>query len=251
MDDLIKEMQRISEAFKAHNQELELDIQKVINTLRGIDKLTREEIEALDKVMHDPSILAWKRQPDLPEPEVIFQLDEKERGLQFLRELIRQTPSGETWGVPSTGQRYRIDHSTKTFTLFRDTDRDEHNWHGKNKVLLAILGWKMVDGRDKTYVFKAEKDGWTISLVSFLVDNQENSKTPGQNFPPGSRGSECLAVFARKGVTMRLGPKVGAHMARTIALISGISEPEQGDTYGPGKTAASSSFLLDESSRAE
>lgn len=96
MDDLIKEMQRIAQAFKAPDQNLELDIQKVINTLRTHAKVPEADIMNLDEAMHHPEKLTWTRMPAPPEAnDFVPNYDQ----IEFFKLMISRVAEGAGHGA--------------------------------------------------------------------------------------------------------------------------------------------------------
>ena len=206
MDDLIKEMKRISEAFKAPDQALELDIQKIINALRTHGKVPAEDIEALDDAMHHPEKLVWAASPNPPD---VSDFVPNYSQIEFFQLMIARVADGAEWTVPSTGQIYRIRHKDKTFTLIRNTQTDKDDWHSKTRVILEKIGWKMIDVRTTLRTFTANHKNWLLILNDFSIEDQENPATPGKNFPPGSRGQESFATLKTHGAFVRLAHRVG------------------------------------------
>lgn len=207
MDDLINEMARIAKAFKAPDQALELDIQKIINTLRTHGKVPEADITDLDEAMHQPEKLVWKVMPRPPEEACDFVPNYQQ--IEFFEMLIAKVSDGAEWKVPSTGQVYRISHKDKTFTLIRNTQNDKDDWHSKNKIILGKIGWSMIDSRASTRAFTANHKNWLLVLNDFAIDDQENPATPGKNFPSGSRGQESFASLPGHGAFVRLAHRVG------------------------------------------
>src|SRR5208337_2059173 len=139
VNDLISEMTRIAKAFKAPDQALELDIQKIINALRSHGKVPEADIMDLDDAMHYPEKLAWAVIPNPPDADKIVPgYDE----IDFIKTLIDKAAEGMEWTVPSTGQVYKISPKEKTFTLIRNTQNDEHDWHSKTRAILGLIGWR-------------------------------------------------------------------------------------------------------------
>jgi hypothetical protein len=230
MSDLLKEMERIAKAFQNPDQNLELDMQKTINTLRQDSKLSKEDVEAIDHAMHNPGSLTWKRMPDLPDSSLRIVPDPSEVG--FIVNMIRTVSDGAKWGIPSTGQEYRIDKKAKTFTLTRETERDEKGWHDKTKAILRQIGWKMIDTHSQTRGYSAEHAGWSLIVMDFPIDAQEDPKNPGQTFPPGTRGQEAMAHHGSKGVVVRLGHRIGREFIKAAA-------PD----FGSGKSGAAATVI--------
>jgi hypothetical protein len=232
-DELLREMERLAKAMRNPNQALELDIQKTINALRSGAKVPAEAIEALDGILHDPKTLVWQRMPDLPDSDSGFQPNAEQ--IEFFRELIRVATDGMEWGVPHTGQVYKIDKQVKTFTLIRETQKDTEDWHGKTKMILGLLGWRMIDNKASNRSFSATKDGWLIAVFDFSIENQENPKTPGQNFPPGSRGQDAVATLMNRGAFVRLGHVIGRELIKYVTT-----------DFGYGKSTAAGSNLYEQ-----
>ncbi len=205
-DSLINEMARIAKAFKAPDQALELDIQKIINTLRSHAKVPEVDIMDLDEAMHHPENLKWSPMPNAPEKTDFVPNHQQ---IEFFRLLISRANEGMEWTLPSTGQVYRVSPKDKTFTLIRNTENDPDDWHGKNRVIVEKLGWKMVDSRSSLRSYTANHKSWLLVLSDFSIEDQVNPLTPGQNFPAGSRGQEAFASLKTSGAFVRLAHRVG------------------------------------------
>jgi hypothetical protein len=218
-DDLMREMERVAKAFQAPDQLLELDIQKVINTLRSEAKLGREEVEAIDFAMHNPDKLKWEAVPK-PEPPIPFQPTTYQ--VQWFRDMIKAMPQDEyMWRVPSTGQEYMMNRVKKTFTLVKETP-DPEDWHTKNKKILSLIGWKMIDSTTTMRTFNAKHGPWTLTVLDFSIDAQVNPKT-GMKYAPGTRGQEAMANNGT-GTVVRLGHQIGRWFIKHVASDSGIGK---------------------------
>lgn len=219
-DDILGEFERVMKAFKAPDQILELDIQKVINTLRSDAKLPKEEIEAIDFAMHNPNKLKWEAVAT-PEPPINFKPTPEQ--IQWFRNMVAAMPKDEyMWKVPSTGQEYMMNRVKKTFTLVKEMP-DPNEWHQKNKKILSMIGWTMIDSTTTMRTFNAKHGSWTLTVLDFSIEAQENPKTPGQTFPPGTRGQEGMANNG-SGVVVRLGHQIGRWFIKHVAPESGIGK---------------------------
>lgn len=219
-DDLMGEFERIAKAFKAPDQLLELDIQKVINTLRSEVKLPKDQIEAIDFAMHSPDKLKWEA-VSKPDPKIDFEPSWEQ--VNWFRTLVAGMPRDEfKWKVPRTGQEYIMNRVKKTFTLVREMP-DPDDWHQKNKVILSRIGWSMVDSTTTMRTFNAQHGPWTLTVLDFSIEAQENPKTPGQTFPSGTRGQEAMANNG-SGVVVRLGHNVGRWFIKNVSPDSGIGK---------------------------
>lgn len=222
-DDMLKEMERIAKAFQAPDQALELDIQKVINTLRSEAKLAKDQIEAIDFAMHNPDKLKWT---PVVIPEQKIDYVPREHEVQWFRDFISSNLQRETWKwqVVSTGQRYEFNNAAKTVTLIRERP-DPNDWHSRNKKILSMLGWKMIDSSTYTRTFNAQHGTWTLSVLDFSIAAQDDPKTPGETFPAETRGQDAMANNGA-GVVVRLGHNIGRSFIKHTT-------PD----FGVGKTA--------------
>lgn len=219
-DDVLKEMERIAKAFQNPDQALELDMQKVINTLRGDAKLGRDQIEAIDFAMHNPDKLKWT--PVLiPEPKNDYQPTEYE--MQWFRDFLSSKATQDVWKweVSSTGQRYEFNKTAKTATLIRERP-DPNDWHSRNKKIMTMLGWKVIDSSTHTRTFNAQHGSWTLSVLDFPISAQQSTST-GQMFPPGTRGQDAIANNAT-GVVVRLGNNIGRWFIKHVSAEYGVGK---------------------------
>lgn len=69
----------------------------------------------------------------LPSPEI----------LAYFEKVIWALKPQAVWGMPRTGQVYKVDKDAKTFTLIQGDPHDPDHWHDKTRKTLAVLGWKV------------------------------------------------------------------------------------------------------------
>lgn len=229
MDSLIAEMTKWSEIAKSSDPILELEIRKSLDFLRDEAKVPATEVAALEKMLRNPRELAWKLLPPLPDEPLKWTPADFQ--IRWFRDFIAQAKDGMMWKVPSTGQVYKIDKVNKTFTLVLDTEDDHDRWHDRNKMILGLLGWKMIDNKSSAQSFSATDGNWVIGVFDFSIAEQKNPKT-GENFPPGSRGQDAIATQGKTATFARLGHVIAAYLWK-------FTQP-QGDpeAFGSGKTNA-------------
>ena len=232
---LIAEMVKWSKiarsADPAFELDLETDIRKALDDFMARE-VPADRIAALEKMLREPANLAWKLMPPLPDEPLKwmpspFQVD-------WFRDFIGKMRDGTEWHVPATGHVYKIDKVRKTFTLIRDAEHDPDRWHDRNKMVLGLLGYSMVDLRSSMRSYSATDGKWVLAVADFSIAEQPNSKTPGENFPPGSRGQDVFVASADDGALVRLGHTIARAIWRHI-------EPE----YGTAKTGASWASIQD------
>ena len=83
--------------------------------------------------------------------------------LNWFRQFIGMQRDGSMWASPTSGLVYRVDKTNKTLTLTAGDPNDERNWHKKNIVTLAKLGWRVLPntldrGSDQTSFAESEED---------------------------------------------------------------------------------------------
>lgn len=64
--------------------------------------------------------------------------------LAWFRQFLTMQRDGSMWASPTSGLVYRINKTNKTLTLVTGDPNDERNWHKKNIVTLAKLGWTVL-----------------------------------------------------------------------------------------------------------
>lgn len=228
-DTLIAELEKWTRISKSADPMMEIELAKSLDFLRNqSDKpFTAEQVSALEKMIREPQKLPWRKMPSLPDKPLNWTPSRSQ--IEWFRTFIEKMNDVAEWEVSSTGQRYRIDKKAKTFTLIKDTDQDINNWHERNKMILGLLGYTMIDNRSSAQTYSVVQGDWILAVFDFSIDEQENPRTPGKNFPPGSRGHDAVAT-ASSGVFVRLGHNVGRHIWKAI-------RPPEYD-YGTGKTTA-------------
>lgn len=241
-DDLLNEMNKWARIAHSSNPVLELDIHKILKSLKEEMGATPEEIKALSEALYHPETIQWNIAPPLPERPL--QYDPTERDIQFIKDLIA---SGATkWGIPGTAQpgkpetalHYAIDHQKKTFKVVVDPEEDEQRVHDKTKMILGLLGWTMLDEQKSTLSYTAAVGSWALGVFDFSISTQLDSRT-GKNFPPGTRGQDAMATSG--GKVVRLGSVIGHE------LIKHAQAPKT--DVGAGKTAAPGQVLKEKYGR--
>jgi hypothetical protein len=227
LQDLIGQFQKYDRMIRSADPRMELEIDK-LKTAMAEMKVTPEDAKMLEDVIRDPKLATWKPGPSLPAEALHF--DPTEEQINFFREIIRLASEGCKWGIPSTGHEYRIEKTKKQFVLTRTVEHDPERWHDKTKMILALLGWSMVDDLESVQNLVALHGTWSLGIFSFRIDTQENPATPGQNFPPGSYGQDAVATSLKNGHLLRLGRQCSFNMWRKLTVVSVDS--------GTGKTSA-------------
>lgn len=92
-----------------------------------VAKIVNRLLEAGDPAWSE----AWE-----PSPEI----------LNYFQNVLRILKPNAVWGMPRTGQVYKVDKNNKTFTLIEGDPHDEDHWHDKTRKTLARLGWAVYDG---------------------------------------------------------------------------------------------------------
>lgn len=77
---------------------------------------------------------------------------------------------GAVWGVPGTGQIYKISHANKTFTLIDGEPNDPKHWHDMNKVTLAKLGYRVLDRPELPGYEQAFAEA--VQMVSVFLEDE-------------------------------------------------------------------------------
>lgn len=229
-EDFLDEITRWAKISQSANPMMEIDLKKAADTLRTEAKAPADQIAELEKMVREPEKLMWQLMPPLPDEPLNWTPSEQQ--VNWFREMISRATDGIKWKVPSTGQVYQIDKVNKTFTLIIDTDNDKERWHERNKMILALLGYTMIDNKSSAKSFTATGEHWILGVFDFSIAEQENPKTPGQNFPPGSRGQDSVATAGKNAAFIRLGHVIGAHLWKAAQQASGP------DAFGKGKTNA-------------
>lgn len=85
--------------------------------------------------------------------------------LAWFRQLLTMANEGAIWAVPGTGQVYRLSKANKTMTLIQGDPNDRQQWHAKNKIVLAKLGWRVLDGPENP-----DEKSFAESIVKSLLD---------------------------------------------------------------------------------
>jgi hypothetical protein len=230
-DALLRELTKWSEIARASNPILEMEIRKVLDQLRDVVKLPAEKVDALEKMLRAPEKLIWQRMPTLPDKPLNWTPEKFQ--VEWFRDFISKMKDGTEWHVPSTGHVYKIDKTNKTFTLTHDVEHDPNDWHERNKMILALLGYSMIDNKSSAKTYSSVGDHWIVAVFDFSIETQENSATPGKNFPHGSRGQDAVATPSSGGALVRLGHDIGRYLWKHV-------EP----AYGAGKTSAAWTALF-------
>lgn len=229
-DKFLDEITKWALISKSPNPMMEIDLKKAIDTLRADAKVSDEQLAELEKMVREPEKLPWRLMPSLPDEPMNWTPTQYQ--VEWFREMISRAKPEQKWKVPSTGQVYQIDKVNKTFTLIVDTDNDKDRWHEKNKMILALLGYTMIDNKSSARSFTATGDYWILGVFDFSIAEQENPKTPGQNFPAGSRGQDAVATAGKSAAFIRLGHVIGAHLWKCTGQ---VNDP---NAFGKGKTNA-------------
>jgi hypothetical protein len=66
----------------------------------------------------------------------------------WFQRLLSRLSVRATWEMPGTGQKYLVDKANYTVTLIHGDPRDEKHWHDKNKIILNLLGFRVIDGTE-------------------------------------------------------------------------------------------------------
>jgi hypothetical protein len=234
--EVLGEFERIARAFQNPDQELELDMQKVINALRSEIKAPKEVVASLDHIMHHPKELEWENlPPEDPEPPA----ESRPIEVEFFRNLLASDliKQKRAWGPALTRQGYLIDYEKKTFTLYQDTNHEKSpEWHRRTTANLKVLGWKMIDTHSDRNLFRCISNGWIISLADYPIWDQVNEVT-GKNYPPGTRGQDAYANHMEAGRMIRLGNKIGRWFFTNMKEL-----PE----YGKSKSTAAGAAIRKE-----
>ncbi len=239
-DDLIKQMTEYARIARANNPVLELDIKKCLDALPGMG-CSPEEVSALGEALHHPEKLVWNLGPPLPEEPLSYEPTEEDK--DFIRKLIDRAT---VWAVPSTGEpdrpetclTYAIDRQNKTFKVIIDPEHDEHRIHDKTKMILSLLGWRMIDEQRSSLGYTAVAGPWAVGVFDFSIATQIDRRT-GKNFPPGTRGQDSVATCG--GRVVRLGQVIGRELIRH-------AQAPKSD-IGAGKTAAPGQVLKEKYGR--
>lgn len=223
-DDLIAEMTKWASIARAPDPILELDIVKMLKAAGAAgERVTPELLAALENILRHPETMDWKI-VDLPAEPLKWEPDAGQ--VEWFRKFI--ATGVKVWLAPTTGQRYKIDHASKTFILTRQTQNDPDRWHERNAKILGMIGWRMIDKRSTACGILGEKDGWRATVSNFSIEEQLNPAT-GENHPPGSRG--CDGAIFGGACLLCLGHNISHHFWQRF-----IAKEAKTPEYGAGKT---------------
>ena len=66
--------------------------------------------------------------------------------IAWTENVLRIIRDGGVWGIPGTGQVYKVDHKEKTLTLIMDPGTPEADeLHLKIIAVAKAMGWKVYD----------------------------------------------------------------------------------------------------------
>lgn len=225
-DALIRELEKWARISRSDNPTFEIALDKVLSPLKTQGNFSPEAISELEQMIRHPEKLVWQLLPTLPDKPLNWTPTRDQ--VEWFRVFIEKARDGMEWHVPSTGQIYKIDKVNKTFTLIRDSELDVNDWHERNKMVLGLLGYSMIDGRSSAKTYSTPSKHWVLAVLDFSISDQENPATPGKNHPAGARGQDAMATLVTGGGGLvRLGHDIGRHLWAHV-------EP----AYGAGKTGA-------------
>ena len=95
--------------------------------------------------------------------------------LEWFRRFLSRTRPG-VWVSPGSGQIYNLNPETKTAILIHGSPYDLKHWHLKNKKVMSMLGWTVLDSPGD----KPDQMSFAESISAELLEDASTpfAKTP-------------------------------------------------------------------------